>query len=96
MIKNFRHKGLENFYRTGCKAGIQADHAAKLKILLTALGAAESPSDLSVPSWRLHDLKGKKYKNYWTLTVNGNWRVIFKFEDTNVNRVDYLDYHCKR
>ncbi len=97
MIKNFRHKGLENFYQTGCKAGIQVDHAAKLRILLTAMDAAGSPSDLEVPiNWRLHKLKGKKYKDYWSLTVNGNWRVIFEFEDTNVIRVDYLDYHSER
>ena len=92
MIRNFRHKGLKNFYYTGCKAGIQADHAAKLRILLTALDAAGSPSDLKVSSWRLHELE-REYKGYWSLTVNGNWRVIFKFEDTDVAQVDYLDYH---
>ena len=58
MIKSFCHKGLETFYRTGSKLGIQAEHAAKLRILLTALDAAEMPDDLKMPlSWRLHSLK---------------------------------------
>ncbi len=92
MIKSFRHKGLEDFFQTGSRAGIQPDHAAKLRILLTALEAAASPFDLKAPNWRLHPLKGQ-YKGYWSLTVNGNWRVIFQFEDVDVVLVDYLDYH---
>lgn len=92
MIRNFRHKGLEDFYRTGSRAGIRPDHAAKLRILLTALDAAASPFDLKPPSWRLHPLKGED-KGYWSLTVNGNWRVIFQFENADVILVDYLDYH---
>lgn len=93
MIKSFNHKGLKAFYYTGSKAGIQADHAAKLKVLLTALNVAESPDDLRAPqSWRLHPLQGDR-KGYWSLTVQGNWRVIFKFDKADVVLVDYLDYH---
>ncbi|EKU31472.1 plasmid maintenance system killer [Alcaligenes sp. HPC1271] len=57
-----------------------------------ALDAAESPEDLNVPSFRLHPLKGE-LKGYWSITVNGNWRVIFRFVGTDVELVDYLDYH---
>ncbi|MHB9043302.1 type II toxin-antitoxin system RelE/ParE family toxin [Acidithiobacillus sp.] len=46
MIKTFRHKGLEAFYRTGSKAGNQPSHAAKLWVLLTALDAAEVPEQM--------------------------------------------------
>lgn len=38
MIKSFKHKGLEKFFKTGSKAGIQAAHAVKLNILLSAFG----------------------------------------------------------
>lgn len=92
MIKSFRHKGLESFFLHGSKAGIQARHAAKLKILLTALNAAESPEDLQAPSWRLHALKGE-LGGYWALNVNGNWRITFRFEETDVILLDYQDYH---
>ena len=93
MIKSFRHKGLEVFFTTGSKSGIQPHHAAKLSIQLTALNAAESPDDLKVvSSWRLHQLSGDRI-GFWALTVNGNWRLIFRFDDKDIELVDYLDHH---
>ena len=93
MIKSFRHDGLERFYRTGSKAGIQAKHAQKLTVQLTALDAATQPQDLAaIQSWRLHELKGSQARR-WSLTVNGNWRLTFMFEGTDVVLLDYEDYH---
>lgn len=92
MIKSFKHKGLSDFYHTGKTAGIQAKHATRLKLQLFALNAATSPQDMTAPNWKLHPLKGNKV-GYWAITVNANWRVIFKFEDGNAYIVDYLDYH---
>ncbi|WGL99894.1 type II toxin-antitoxin system RelE/ParE family toxin (plasmid) [Arsenophonus sp. aPb] len=93
MIKNFRHKGLERFFKTGVISGIQAKHAAKLRVQLTALNVAKKPSDMSAPSWKLHPLKGEALKGHWAISVNGNWRLTFKFEDEDVILVDYQDYH---
>jgi proteic killer suppression protein len=92
VIKSFRHKGLEVFFRTGSKAGIQAHHAARLRLQLTALSVAERPEEMNVPGWRLHRLSGD-LKGYWSVTVSGNWRVIFGFEGGDAEAVDYLDYH---
>ena len=92
MINSFRHKGLEAFFRTGTKSGIQASHAAKLRLLLTALDYAKSTSDMNAPGWRLHALSGK-WRGYWSATVNGNWRLIFRFDGKDAELVDYLDYH---
>lgn len=92
MIKSSRHKGLEKFFRTGSKSGIQPQHAARLRLQLTALNVAESPEDLNAPGWRLHALSGD-LKGYWSVTVNGNWRVIFRFVGKDTELVDYLDYH---
>ena len=93
MIRSFRHDGLERFYRTGSKAGIQPKHDKKLRSQLTALDAATQPLDLaSITSWRLHELKGSK-TGRWSITVNGNWRLTFIFEGTNVVLLDYEDYH---
>lgn len=58
MILSFKHKGLEQFFLTGSTAGIQAKHAPKLNLLLTALSQATTPYDMAVPSWNLHPLKG--------------------------------------
>lgn len=92
MIKAFRHAGLEKFFKTGSKAGIQPAHAAKLYLQLTALDVAKQASDLSVPPWRLHRLKGN-LEGLWSIRVNGNWRLTFTFEGENAILVDYQDYH---
>jgi proteic killer suppression protein len=92
MIKSFRHKGLQRYFETGSKAGIQAAHAAKLRLQLAALDQAVKPQDLSAPSWRLHPLKGD-WDGHWSITVSGNWRIIFAFDGSDAILVDYLDYH---
>ena len=92
VIRSFRHKGLEAFFRRGTKAGIQPRHASKLRLQLTALDAATKPSDLAAPGWRLHSLSGE-LRGFHSITVNGNWRVIFRFVGQDVELVDYLDYH---
>jgi toxin HigB-1 len=92
MIKNFRHKGLQAFFETGSKAGIQPNHAGKLRVLLTALDSAKQASDMDAPSWKLHALLGDLAGHY-AVTVNANWRLIFTFEGENAECVDYVDYH---
>jgi len=66
--------------------------ASKLRLQLTALDAATKPSDLAAPGWRLHSLTGE-LRGFHSITVNGNWRVIFRFVGQDVELVDYLDYH---
>jgi len=92
MIKSFRYAGIEKFFKTGSKAGIQSAHAAKLSVQLYALDAAKSPSDLRTPGWRLHSLSGS-LKDHWSIRVSGNWRLTFRFDGENAILVDYQDYH---
>lgn len=92
MIKSFRHKGLQRFFETGSKSGIQAAHAKKLRLQLGAIDSAVKPQDLSAPSWALHALKGD-LAGHWAITVSGNWRLIFAFHGKNAILVDYRDYH---
>lgn len=92
MIKSFIHKGLELFYRTGNKTGIQAKHAKRLKLILSNLDQAESPEDMDLPGLRLHELKGNR-KGIWAVKVSGNWRVTFRFIEQDAEIVNYEDYH---
>ncbi len=92
MIKCFRHKGIERFFKTGSKAGIQAQHANRLRIMLTRLDVANCPEDTDAPGWGLHSLKGD-LAGHWTISVNGNWRMTFAFDGTDAVLVDYQDYH---
>jgi len=92
MIQSFRHKGLEAFFTTGSLAGIQSIHAKRLREQLTALNVATCPSDLARPSWRLHGLSGDR-KGFLSLTVQANWRLVFRFNGADVELLEYLDYH---
>lgn len=92
MIKNFRHKGLKLFFETGKDSGISKAHAKKLRLLLANLNACIDLREMNLPGYRLHKLSGKQ-KDFFSLTISGNWRLIFKFDGENVTEVDYLDYH---
>lgn len=92
MIKTFKHKGLETFFETGSKAGIQPHHAPKLSRQLLRLDIAKSASDMNLPGWRLHALEGELVGHY-AVTVNGNWRMTFMFDGEDAVLVDYQDYH---
>ena len=92
MIISFKHKGLEKFFTTGSKAGIQAAHANRLGRILAILDTAKDVKDMNVPGWDLHPLSGN-LQQHWSVKVNGNWRVTFKFEQGHAEVVDYQDYH---
>jgi len=89
MIKSFRHKGVEQFFKTGARAKIQPRHADKLKLQLAALDNAKSEKDMNAPGWRRHgDLE-----DHWSVDVSGNWRLTFTFEGEDAVLVDCQDYH---
>jgi proteic killer suppression protein len=92
MIKDFRHKGIRNFFMTGSKAGIQPKHAERLRKQLFALDNAKSEKDMNAPGWKLHPLHGD-LEGHWAVSVSGNWRLTFRFEGEDAVLVDYQDYH---
>jgi proteic killer suppression protein len=97
VIKSFRHKGLETFFRTGKKSGIRPDHANKLQRQLAVLDNAQSINDIPA-SWKPHTLSGsaaagRDVTGHHAIWVSGNWRLVFRFEGTDVYLLDYLDYH---
>jgi len=57
VIKSFRHNGLQRFFKTGSKAGIQPNHAKKLRLLLARLDTSTTAADMSLPLWGWHPLK---------------------------------------
>ena len=92
MIKSFKHKGLQKFFETGSKAGIQAAHANRLSAQLGLLNEIADVGQMDMPGWNLHPLSGN-LQNHWSVKVNGNWRMTFKFENGHAEIVDYQDYH---
>ncbi|HET7313246.1 type II toxin-antitoxin system RelE/ParE family toxin [Salinisphaera sp.] len=92
MIKSFRHKGLKRYFESGSKAGIQPEHAKRLRMQLIALDTATAIEDMDIPGFKLHLLKGSN-EGRWSIWVNGNWRVTFEFQEGNAFVLDYEDYH---
>jgi proteic killer suppression protein len=92
VIKGFRHRKLKLLYRDDDASGLNANHVARLKRILARLDVATAPADVDLPGWRLHPLKGSLV-GFWSITVQANWRVVFRFEDGDATDVDYLDYH---
>jgi len=92
MIKSFVHKGMERFFLTGSKAGIQPNHANRIRLILAQLQQARTIEDMSIPTLKLHELKGDR-RGTWSVTVQANWRITFRFVDGDAEDVDYEDYH---
>lgn len=89
---NFRHKGLRKFFEQNDKSGIQAAHAKRIDLILDLLDGALRPKDMDFPGSDFHILKGK-LKEYYSVHVNGNWTLIFRFVDGDAMDIDLVDYH---
>ena len=92
-IRSIRRRGLKQLYEAGEARGLPAALVWKIADMLVAIDEAAEPQDVGLfPGWKLHPLKGN-LKGFWSVTVTGNWRVIFRFEKGDVFDVDLVDYH---
>jgi proteic killer suppression protein len=92
-IKSFRHKGLRELFETGRSRGVRADLCSRLRRALTALDTAATLDDMkAIPGWRLHPLTGDR-KGFWSISITGNWRLIFRFAAGDASDLDLVDYH---
>ena len=92
MIRSFRHPGLKRLYERGDPGRIGADLAERVAVALADLDEAGKPSDLKLPGYRLHPLKGN-LKGFWSISITANWRIIFRFGEGDATDVDLIDYH---
>jgi proteic killer suppression protein len=92
MITSFKHRGLKKLFERGDRSKIRPDLAAKTERILARLDVSAAPEDMDVPGFGLHPLAGE-YKGFWSVTVNKNWRIIFRFENGDACDVDFIDYH---
>ena len=93
MIRSFRHRGLERFYERGSVRGLQQDQVARIRRILALLDNAKAVEDIDqLPGLRLHRLKGS-LAGFWSVSVSGNWRIIFRFFGEDAFDVDLVDYH---
>lgn len=92
MIRRFRHRGPERFFRKADHRGIPAQYGARIERLLDRLDAALSPRDMNLPGYKFHRLKDDR-KDTYAVTVTGNWRISFRFDGEDAVNVDLEDYH---
>ena len=93
MIVSFRHKGLQQLYDKDDARRVPSEFTPRLRRILSALETADQISELRlIPGWRLHQLRGE-LKGFWSLSVSGNWRIVFRFKDGDASDVDLVDYH---
>lgn len=92
MIKSFRHKGIERFFRRGDLRGINAKQGMRIRRILDLIEQATTVEQLDIPGMHLHPLKGAR-KGEWAMTVTGNWRITFRFVGEDANDLNLEDYH---
>ena len=93
MIRTVRHKALRRLVEEGDSKGLSPEMLSRIKRMLSALHAADDIALMeTVAGWRLHPLKGN-LSGYWSLSVSGNWRLVFKWQDGTANELDLVDYH---
>jgi proteic killer suppression protein len=92
VILSFRHKGLRLIFEKGDRRRVSPEHVDKIERILARLEEATEAANLDIPGFRLHPLKGD-LAGYWAVSVSGNWRIVFRFEGSNVRDVDLIDYH---
>jgi len=97
VIKNYRHKGLERFRKTGNGRGFDAKLAKRLQTRLDLMNAATSLEQMNRVGWDLHLLKGER-AGTWSISVNGSWRITFVWNETtrDCQDVDLEQYHDKK
>jgi len=92
MIQTFRHRGLRCLYERGDRSKIRADQVDRIAVALADLDVAGKPSDLDLPGYRLHPLRGD-LRGFWSISISANWRIIFRLAEGDVYDVDLIDYH---
>jgi len=92
MIVSFHHKGLKLLYEKEDRRRVPPEYADKIERILARLDEATNPTNMGLPGFRLHPLKGD-LAGYWSVTVSGNWRIVFCFEGAHACNVDLIDYH---
>ena len=92
MILIIKHKGLRAFWEKGDARKINPDLQQRLDRIMNALVLAQTPTDVDFPGWRLHPLTGE-FKGYYSVSISGNWRIVFRFDRNNATDINLIDYH---
>lgn len=95
MIKSITHKGLNLFWTNGNASKLPPENLNRIKKVLNIINYIEDvPRDFEpFKNLRPHILKSGNLKDYWSLDISGNYRIVFRFSDGHAYDLDYLDTH---
>jgi proteic killer suppression protein len=91
VIVSFKSRALRAFWQRGDSSGIRPDLVQRVRVRLSALDAARSPTELHLPGFDFHRLRGSPPR--YSLHVNGPWCVTFEWSGEDAIRVDLEQYH---
>jgi len=92
MIKSFKSRSLKRFWEKSDAKRLPPEQVTRIEMILDALDTAVSPSDMDLPGLRFHSLSGDR-KGQYTVTITGNWRIVFGWEGEDATHVEHTDYH---
>ncbi len=92
MIRSIKHRGLRRLFEEDDPRGVGGNMRQRVINILGVLDAATSLKEMNIPGYRLHALSGE-LRGHWSVRVTGNWRIVFRFADGDVQDVDLVDYH---
>ena len=92
MLRSFRHRGLRRLSEREDVRRLPADQVERISLVLADLESAREPADMNVPGYRLHRLRGD-LREFWSVSISANWRLIFRFEEGDAYDIDLVDYH---
>ena len=92
VIASFRHAGLRELFEAGKSRKVQPELHKRCRRAMDALNAATALSDLNMPGWSVHRLKGNRERRH-AMAVSGPWRITFRWDGKNANELDLEQYH---
>jgi proteic killer suppression protein len=92
MIKSFRHRGLKRYYEQDDPRYLPPTLTGRIGKILGLMDAADSLDGINLPALRLHELTGD-LKGHRSVSVTGNWRIIFTFKDGEFHNLELIEYH---
>lgn len=92
MILSFKNRALAELWAEGTTRKIDTRMHDRIQRRLDALHQADRVSDMDVPGFNFHALRGHRPTRY-TVHVNGPWCITFEFRDGHAHHVDFEQYH---
>lgn len=93
MIQTFASSETERFFATGKSRRLPQDILKRAAMRLTQLDGATCLDDLRIPSSNRLEALAHDRAGQWSIRINDQWRVCFRFENGDAYDVDIVDYH---